>query len=326
MMPYPFGGGFPEMAAAFWGAWMLDLALGDPAWMYHPVRFFGRVIEVQERWVRRLCSSPKSLRTAGYVVAYSNAAGVLAITFSLMWLFGRLPHGRIAQFVLTTWLLYRAQAGRCLEREARAVVHALGVSLEKARAQLSRIVGRDTKGLSASEVLRATVETVAENGSDGVVAPLFWAMLAGPAGAMAYKMINTMDSMIAYQNARYIDFGRAAAKLDDAANLLPARLSAAAYLIVGCASRSTWRASWREAKAHASPNAGYPESAMAHLLGVRLGGDARYQGKVEKKAVFCSQGSDPQPEDVFRASNTVFRSTALLLGLYTLVIAAVYAA
>jgi adenosylcobinamide-phosphate synthase len=251
-------------------AYALDLLAGDPEWFPHPVRLFGSLTRAGETQLRRLVGGPVSELIAGAVLTGSVA--------SIGWALGR-PKNAAWQ-VLLAWT---ALATRSLLDEASAVIHALEADdLDLARQRLARIVGRDTAHLDESEISRAVIETLAESTCDGIVAPLFWLAAAGVSGAMSYKAINTLDSMIGHPEPPYRYFGKAAARLDDAANFIPARLTALGIVIAAklCGRNAAYaRRIWlRDGGKHASPNAGQSEAAMAGALGVRLGGTNFYGG------------------------------------------------
>ena len=214
---------------------------------------------------------------------------LLVYLFSAVLLFFASSCSPLLGFIIAVVLAYTTLAARDLARSARNVlVHLEGGDIAGARHALSMIVGRDTAGLDERGIVRAVVETVAENSSDGVLAPLFYLTLGGPALAMAFKAVNTLDSMVGYRNDAYKDFGWAAARLDDLANFIPARISAVllclvAWCLPGASVRDAFRISLRDGRKHASPNSGYPEAAMAGALGLRLGGPGTYEGVVLDK-------------------------------------------
>ena len=296
---------------------VIDLLLGDPAWMPHPVVFMGRCISALEKLLRRIFpKTPKGELAGGVILAAVLPLGTLALTGLCVWGLG-LIHPALS-FALQVLWCWQALAAKGLRQESDNVRRALVTgTLDDARKAVSRIVGRDTAALSREGVIRAAVETVAENFSDGVVAPLFWMLLGGAPLALAYKAVNTMDSMVGYKNDRYLYFGRAAAKLDDAANWLPSRLAAlllvaAAPLIGQNAGRAfaIWR---RDRRKHASPNSAQTESAMAGALGVRLAGPASYFGKIHQKPWIGDDTRPIQPEDITRAGRMLYAGSVLAL-------------
>lgn len=270
--------------------WGLDLLLGDPAFLPHPVVYFGKWIAFFERrW-----NNGENRKVKGGVLAVMSILLVYVLTCAILELLGCLPVAlaMLLRLGLSSILVFYCLAGRTLRQEVRMVFEAVDRSLEEGRTQVARIVGRDTACLSAQEVRTAALETQAENLSDGVIAPLFWLLLLGVPGMMTYKMVNTLDSMIGYQNERYKDFGCWAAHIDDIANYLPARLTAFLMILVGYVGRTfrpfipQIRRSLRELAAfvlrygpkHASPNSGWPEAALAGILDCRFGGSHSYFG------------------------------------------------
>ena len=260
-------------------ALLLDLAFGDPRWFPHPVRLIGRLITTLEGPARRAISDA---RVAGAVTALTVILLAAVATAVLIGIAGQI-HPLLGDAV-GILVLYTTLAARDLARHSLAVYEALEkFDLAEARRLVSWMVGRDTERLTEREVVRAAVESVAENTVDGIIAPLFFAALFGPVGAMAYKAVNTLDSMIGYKNESYIDFGRTAARIDDAANFIPARLSppilTAAAALLGFPASATWRVAWRDGRKNLSPNAGIAEAAFAGALGVRLGGVMERRGR-----------------------------------------------
>ena len=257
--------------------WLLDKLFGDPEGLPHPVVGFGKLIAWGER---RFNKGSRRVLKGGFV------AGLLVV--SVFAVSGLLLY---ASYLLSPWVylllssvfVFYCLAGTTLVREVRLVFKASDVSPEEGRKQVSRIVGRDTSGLSAQEVRTAALETLAENLSDGVVAPLFWYMLAGVPGMLAYKMINTLDSMIGYTNERYLHFGRVAARIDDFANYIPARITAFLMVLVYGKWRHLAGFVRKYGKCHASPNSGYPEAALAGILNCRFGGPHHYFGQLVPK-------------------------------------------
>jgi adenosylcobinamide-phosphate synthase len=293
----------PRLALAY----AMDLVLGDPEWFPHPVRWFGSLIRVGERWLRRFDWSPQGEVLAGAVLTGS--------VVSIGWALGR-PRNALWQ----AWLGWTALATRSLLDEAGAVIRALEADdLDLARQRLARIVGRDTAHLNPGEISRAVIETLAESACDGIVAPLFWLTAGGVSCAMAYKAINTLDSMIGHPEPPYRYFGRAAARFDDAANWIPARLTALGIVLNARRARKIW---WRDGNKHASPNAGQCEAAMAGALGVCLGGVSSYDGHPHHAPLLCAEGRPPTVGDaraalriVATVSSLAFAVALLVLGL-----------
>ncbi len=268
-------------------AFFLDLVLGEPRWLPHPVRGIGWLITRTEAFLRRFTRSPRSEKQAGVLLVVFIVLPVYGFSGALLFLAS--SFSSVLSFCVAVFLAYTTLAARDLARSAKDVlVHLKDGDIAGARQALSLIVGRDTAELDEQGITRAVVETVAENTSDGVIAPLFYLALGGPALAMAYKAVNTLDSMIGYRNAAYRNFGWAAARLDDLANFVPARstavlLSLAAYCLPGMSGGNAFRVSLRDGKKHASPNSGYPEAAAAGALGLRLGGPNSYGGVILDK-------------------------------------------
>lgn len=255
--------------------WILDMCLGDPARLPHPVVWFGKAISFCERRLNK----GAHLRAKGAVMA----VGLVAMTFVLSWwLLGLLSGYLWVRIAVEAVLIFYCLAGTTLVREVRMVFEAADRSLSEGRRQVARIVGRDTVALSDQEVRTAALETLAENLSDGVVAPLFWYALLGVPGMLAYKMVNTLDSMVGYRSDRFRRFGMVAARMDDVANYLPARITA---LLMVIASGRLWLIGFvaRFGCKHASPNSGYPEAALAGILDCRFGGPHDYFGETVYK-------------------------------------------
>lgn len=304
-------------------AFTLDMLLGDPRSLPHPVVIMGRLISFLEQALRQIARGARLELIAGGVLA------IFLVTF--VYLFSRqiLSFFHEQNFLLghavSLYLLYTTFSLKSLQDHIRAVEQPLlQGNLEGARKALSYLVGRDTEGLLAPEISRGALESFSENSSDGVIAPLFYAFIGGAPLALAYKGISTMDSMLGYRNARYLYFGRVAAKLDDLANYIPARLTAllllAAALFVGKIPfrlvRKCLILIWREGKNHASPNSGYPEAAAAILLGIRLGGSSTYHGILSQNPVINSEGVVPSISDLAKLRSLVQHASllALLLG------------
>jgi adenosylcobinamide-phosphate synthase len=262
-------------------AYALDWMIGDPEWAPHPVRWMGRLIQVGENFLRRFIRGPRAEFIGGlslslFVVGVFGLGGGLL----LEWLGGR---NKTVAFVVALYLAVTTLATRSLLDEARAVRYLLlNCDLPSARRQVARIVGRDTQALNEPEVTRAVIETLAESASDGVVAPMFYLAIGGAPAALAYKAVNTLDSMIGHHDERYEYFGKFAARLDDAANFIPARLTALLFVMAAWMMRLDWRGAWRvlwrDGAKHKSPNAGRPEAAMAGGIGAQLGGTNYYDG------------------------------------------------
>ena len=304
----------------------LDCLIGDPQWMPHPVRLMGALISALDKLWNREEDSPLVLRIKGFVLAVFVVSAALRITWGLLRvLYGWGPAaGVAAESILCCYAL----AARNLRDSSMEVYKALtenGGDLLKARRAVSMIVGRDTENLDQKGVIRAAVETVAENTADGVIAPLFFLALGGAVGGMAYKAINTMDSMLGYKNERYQYFGTAAARLDDAAGFIPARLSGlllvAAAGLTGMDAANAWRIFCRDRYAHKSPNSAQSESAVAGALGVQLAGDAVYGGQVVHKPFIGDPLREIEAEDIRRANKLMYAASGLGLGLAAVLLA-----
>ena len=260
--------------------WFLDLIFGDPSKLPHPIVWFGKSIAFFEHRLNK--GSHRKLK--GALVAIGLIVSVFLVTYLIRHYLNLLPSitGKGLVLVFDSIFVFFCLAGTTLIREVREVFLAVDRSLEEGRQQVARIVGRDTTELSAQEVRTAALETLAENLSDGVIAPLFWFAVLGVPGMLTYKMINTLDSMIGYKTERYRDFGCWAAHIDDVANYIPARLTA---LLMAIASprKGLLRFIWRNGRRHASPNSGYPEAALAGILNCRFGGPHYYFGQLFPK-------------------------------------------
>ena len=269
--------------------WILDVVFGDPVRLPHPVVWFGRMIAFGEKRLNR----GQHRKMKGALLA----VGLILAVFGATWAIRKscLMFHVSCLMLFDSMAVFYCLAGTTLIREVRQVFLALDRSLEAGRAQVARIVGRDTSELSAQEVRTAALETLAENLSDGVIAPLFWLAVLGTPGRLAYKMVNTLDSMIGYHTERYLQFGCWAAHIDDVANYIPARLTAL-LMVVGCWVMGVCginhhpspithhlRFVLRNGKNHASPNSGYPEAALASILDCRFGGPHKYFGEVFDK-------------------------------------------
>ncbi len=295
-------------------AFALDLSLGDPRGMFHPVKGIGWLAQRTETWLR---SSTLSLRLAGVVAVIVVVGGSAFSAWLLITLLSQVH--RVAGLALSIYLLYSSIALRDLGDHATAVQAALEAGdRELAREKVSLMVGRDTASLDEGGIALAATESVAENTVDGVTAPLFYALLFGPVGAIAYKAINTLDSMFGYKNDRYLEFGWAAARLDDIANYFPARLTVLTIAVAAAIGKlkffDTFKAVFRGARLHASPNSGYPESAFAGALGVTLGGERSYGGVVYQAPLLGVKPGECTPLVIRQSIALMWMTAVLFLG------------
>ena len=300
--------------------WLLDLRVGDPPNLPHPVVWFGRMIAFGEHRMNR----GRHRRLKGGFMAVGLVAFVLLAAGVLRWLLGAVPLFLpvftglpVLEVVFDAIVVFYCLAGTTLVREVRAVFLALDRSLDEGRRQVARIVGRDTSELSAQEVRTAALETLAENLSDGVIAPLFWLLLLGTPGMLAYKMVNTLDSMIGYRTERYRDFGCWAARMDDVANYVPARLTALLMVAVSGNGRLL-RFVRDNGRNHASPNSGYPEAALAGILDCRFGGPHYYFGQLFPKPYIGNHDRLLTTADMERAVRVNRSAEILMVAMTTL--------
>ena len=305
------------------GGFILDGIFGDPAWLVHPVVIMGKAITALEKFLRkRLPNTPEGERLGGRILAMALPVGTLLITGGICWLFYSISP--ILGFAIELLWCAQALAAKGLAQESTNVYRELVKGdLPASRRAVSRIVGRDTAELTSEGVTKAAVETVAENASDGVIAPLFYMMLGGAPLALVYKAINTMDSMVGYKNEKYLNFGRAAAKLDDAANYLPSRIAALLWIasaaLTGNDAKSAWRIWRRDRRKHASPNSAQTESACAGALNVQLAGPATYFGKYYDKPTIGDAVRAIEPKDILRANTMMYVASVLGLAAAVLV-------
>ena len=299
------------------GGFVLDALFGDPAWLPHPVVFMGRAIARLEGFLRpRLPKTPRGEVLGGAIVAFCLPVGTLLFTGAVCRGAARL-HPLLGLAVQMFWCA-QALAARGLVQESTNVYKELiKPDLPAARRAVSRIVGRDTAALTAEGVTKAAVETVAENASDGVIAPLFYMLLGGAPLALTYKAINTMDSMLGYKNERYLYFGRVPAKLDDAANYIPSRLAGLLWVAAAAFTHNDAKGAWkiwrRDRRRHASPNSAQTESACAGALGVQLAGPAYYFGQYYPKLTIGDALRPIEPEDILRANRMMYVASSFAL-------------
>ena len=296
--------------------YLADFVIGDPEWSLHPIRIIGKTIASLEKVLRKIHQKVFSEKTAGVILCAITVFLVYAIT----WLVIYLSHSLNSYFgsFISIVLAYFTISVKSLGKSAQQIIGFLiKEDDESARKYLSGIVGRDTMALNRREIIRATVETVAENTSDGVVAPLFYLILGGPPLAMAYKAVNTLDSMVGYKNERYVNLGWASARFDDLVNFIPARITGILITIAALLLKLDWKNAYstmrRDAKKHMSPNSGYPESAVAGALQVRLGGNNYYDG-IPKATAYLGEKRKILDENSIRdAVRLLYLTSAIMI-------------
>ena len=299
------------------GGFVLDALFGDPAWLPHPVVYMGKAISKLEKFLRpRLPKTPQGELLGGAIVAFCLPVGTFLLTGLVCWGAARL-HPLLGLAVQIFWC-GQALAARGLVQESTNVYKELKKpDLPGARKAVSRIVGRDTAELTAEGVTKAAVETVAENASDGVIAPLLYMLIGGAPLALTYKAINTMDSMLGYKNEKYLYFGRVPAKLDDVANYIPSRLAGLLWVAAAAFTHNDAKGAWkiwrRDRRNHASPNSAQTESACAGALGVQLAGPAYYFGEYYAKPTIGDALRPIEPEDILRANQMMYVASSFAL-------------
>ena len=309
--------------------WLLDLCLGDPKWLPHPVVGLGKMIAYGERRLNRGNSESHRMLKGALL-----AVGLILLVFGTVWgiryllgIFALLifdgTRQQVYQLPVFLWIfdviaIFCCLAGTTLIREVREVFHAVDRSLDEGRKQVARIVGRDTSELSAQEVRTAALETLAENLSDGVIAPLFWLAIGGVPAMMAYKMVNTLDSMIGYRTERYKDFGCWAARIDDVANYIPARITAL-LMVIAAGKPQLLGFVWCNGRNHASPNSGYPEAALAGILECRFGGPHYYFGELFDKPYIGENAREFTTADMQKAVCINRTSEVLAIAIITVI-------
>ena len=299
------------------GGFVLDALFGDPAWLPHPVVYMGKAISKLEKFLRpRLPKTPQGELLGGAIVAFCLPVGTFLLTGLVCWGAARL-HPLLGLAVQMFWC-GQALAARGLVQESTNVYKELKKpDLPGARKAVSRIVGRDTAELTAEGVTEAAVETVAENASDGVIAPLLYMLIGGAPLALTYKAINTMDSMLGYKNEKYLYFGRVPAKLDDVANYIPSRLAGLLWVAAAAFTHNDAKGAWkiwrRDRRNHASPNSAQTESACAGALGVQLAGPAYYFGEYYAKPTIGDALRPVEPEDILRANRMMYVASSFAL-------------
>lgn len=308
-----------SLAACITG-FFLDFLFGDPTWLYHPVRIIGNFISFGERKLREIFrKTEKGELAAGTVLWFLTAGFSFVIPFFVLW--GAQRVHPALRFLIESFWCYQILAARCLVRESGKVYDRLKKKdLPGSRKAVSMIVGRDTENLTEEGVTKATVETVAENTSDGVTAPFLFLLLGGAPLGFMYKAVNTMDSMLGYKNETYLYFGRFPAKMDDVFNYIPSRVTAllmiAAAFLTGMDGKNAWKIWRRDRRKHASPNSAQTESVCAGALRIRLAGDAVYFGKLHKKEYLGDPLRPIETEDIRRAGRLMYVTAFLMLLLF----------
>ncbi|OGO77684.1 MAG: cobalamin biosynthesis protein CobD [Clostridiales bacterium GWB2_37_7] len=301
---------------SIFAAVLIDAFVGDPYWFPHPVRLLGRYIKAFEKLIRPIANTPASLRIAGILLTLTTVLLAFGSTYLILQLVKGIS--LIFYYILNVLFMYTCLAARCLSSEAMKIYkELLKGDIAAARKQTSMIVGRDTDVLGEKEVTRAVVETVAENSSDGVIAPLIYMAIGGAPLAMAYKAINTLDSMVGYKNDKYLHFGWCSARLDDLVNFIPARLTAVlmavAALFMNFDALGSFNTFLKDGKNHSSPNSGFPEAAAAGALGIELGGTNLYFGRAVYKPTIGQNKRPIEKQDIKSTILLMFGAYALTL-------------
>jgi len=296
--------------------YVLDSVIGDPQGWFHPVRLIGNMISNVEESLRKKCRTSSDERKAGAVLWFTVVITSFIIPYAI--LFAAAKINSIAFLIIESIMCYYILAAKSLKDESMKVYTSLkDNNMQEARRNLSFIVGRDVENLNESSVAKAAVETVAENTSDGVIAPMFYIMLGGAPLGFMYKAVNTLDSMVGYKNERYINMGRFSALADDVANYIPARLSAyamiAAAFILKMNYKNAYKIYKRDRYNHKSPNSAHTESVCAGALGVMLGGDNYYGGKLVSKPTIGDSIREIEIEDIKKSNNLMYATSLLFL-------------
>lgn len=292
--------------------YVMDLVFGDPYWFPHPVRFIGKLISKTEKFIRKHAKSEKSLKYWGILMWLVPVVTTALVTTLIVKI---ASFNKYVEIFVSAFIIYTTLSTKCLKDEATKIYNVLETGdIKKSRVQLSYIVGRDTTNLSQSEIIRATVETVAENTVDGTISPMFYGFLFGPVGAMTYKAINTLDSMVGYKNDKYLNLGCVSAKLDDVANFIPARLTAIfmplGAFLCGMNGANSFKIAIRDRKNHKSPNCAFAEGAAAGAIGVQLGGTNIYFGKEVYKPTIGDKKRELENYDIVRMNKLMYATTA----------------
>ena len=298
--------------AALIAGYLLDLLLGDPEWLYHPVRLIGKYISFAEK---RLRKRGGNLRIGALILTISTTLATMAAATLILWLL-RLA-GDVPLFIGMALMDWMGIAVTCMAKEARGVGRALKLGVGPARKQVARIVGRDTENLNEEEIIKATVETVAENTTDGVISPILYALIGGPVLLWGYKAVNTLDSMVGYMDEKYRDIGWSSAKLDDVLNFIPARLTALlmalAARLTGLDGKNALRIVRRDHANHKSPNSAWSEAAAAGALHIQLGGTHLYFGKPVEKPTIGDDDRPAEEEDIRKVNRLLYVTSGLMM-------------
>ena len=297
---------------------VLDLLLGDPEWLYHPVCIIGKYISFMEKNLR---NRGGNLRKSAVFLTASTVLLTMAVVAVLMWLLSLI--GRIPLLIGMSLLNWMGIAVTCMAKEARGVAKALDKGVEAGRTQVARIVGRDTQSLNEEEIIKATIETVAENTTDGVISPLFYAAIGGPVLLWGFKAASTLDSMVGYLDEKYRDIGWSSAKLDDVLNYLPARITALlmclAAFFTGMDGKNAWRLVQRDHANHKSPNCAWSEAAAAGAMHIQLGGTHDYFGKPIEKPTIGDADRPAQREDIDKVNWLLYVTSGMMMAVILLI-------
>ena len=297
---------------------VLDLLLGDPEWLYHPVCIIGKYISFMEKKLRKRGGN---LRKSAVFLTASTVLLTMAVVAVLMWLLSLI--GRIPLLIGMSLLNWMGIAVTCMAKEARGVAKALDKGVDAGRTQVARIVGRDTQSLNEEEIIKATIETVAENTTDGVISPLFYAAIGGPVLLWGFKAASTLDSMVGYLDEKYRDIGWSSAKLDDVLNYLPARITALlmclAAFFTGMDGKNAWRIVQRDHANHKSPNCAWSEAAAAGAMHIQLGGTHDYFGKPIEKPTIGDEDRPAQREDIDKVNWLLYVPSGMMMAVILLI-------
>ena len=297
---------------------VLDLLLGDPEWLYHPVCIIGKYISFMEKKLRKRGGN---LRKSAVFLTASTVLLTMAVVAVLMWLLSLI--GRIPLLIGMSLLNWMGIAVTCMAKESRGVAKALDKGVDAGRTQVARIVGRDTQSLNEEEIIKATIETVAENTTDGVISPLFYAAIGGPVLLWGFKAASTLDSMVGYLDEKYRDIGWSSAKLDDVLNYLPARITALlmclAAFFTGMDGKNAWRIVRRDHANHKSPNCAWSEAAAAGAMHIQLGGTHDYFGKPIEKPTIGDADRPAQREDIGKVNRLLYVTSGMMISIILLI-------